>query len=265
METLEPVFTDEQIDQFIENGFIRLDHAFSKETAQACRAALWRETGLDPDDPTTWTEPVVRVWESSEEPFIEAANTPRLRAAYDQLVGRDRWVPMRTMGTFPIRFPHKNPPQDVAWHVDGSYQSDNDPFFWLNLRSRDRALLVLFLYSDVTEDDGPTRVRVGSHLDVPPLLEPAGEAGMSLRTLIDQLSCTEGRPEALVTGEAGDVYLVHPFTVHSAQEHRGKEPRFLAQPQLFPQGTLVVDGGPGTEYNAVERAIRKGLGRSDQG
>jgi hypothetical protein len=53
--------------------------------------------------------------------------------------------------------------------------------------------------------------------------------------------------------------------VHSAQERRGEEPRFLAQPQLFPQGTLVVDGGPGTEYNAAERAIRKGLGRSDQG
>ncbi len=35
---------------------------------------------------------------------------------------------------------------------------------------------------------------------------------------------------ALATGEAGTVYLCHPFLVHAAQIHRGKRPRFMAQP-----------------------------------
>jgi hypothetical protein len=30
------------------------------------------------------------------------------------------------------------------------------------------------------------------------------------------------------------VYLCHPFIVHSAQPHRGKTPRFMAQPPLLP-------------------------------
>lgn len=47
----------------------------------------------------------------------------------------------------------------------------------LSLRSRGRALLMLFLFSDVSPDDAPTRIRVGSHLDVPMLLEPGGEDG----------------------------------------------------------------------------------------
>ena len=37
-----------------------------------------------------------------------------------------------------------------------------------------RALLMLFLFSEVGEDDAPTRIRVGSHLDVPPVLAPHG-------------------------------------------------------------------------------------------
>lgn len=38
---------------------------------------------------------------------------------------------------------------------------------------------MLFLFSDVGEDDAPTRIRVGSHLDVPAALAPAGDEGMS--------------------------------------------------------------------------------------
>jgi hypothetical protein len=80
--------------------------------------------------------------------------------------------------------------------------------------SKGRALLMLFLFSDVGEQDAPMRIRVGSHLDVARLLEPAGEAGMSDLDL-DRVGA--GRPQVLATGEAGTVYLCHPFLVHAAQ------------------------------------------------
>jgi hypothetical protein len=44
--------------------------------------------------------------------------------------------------------------------------------------SRERGLLALFLFTDVGEDDAPTRILPGSHLDVPPVGVSAGEAGM---------------------------------------------------------------------------------------
>jgi len=34
---------------------------------------------------------------------------------------------------------------------------------------------MLFLFSDVGEDDAPTRILVGSYLDAPRILEPAGD------------------------------------------------------------------------------------------
>lgn len=42
-------------------------------------------------------------------------------------------------------------------------------------------------------------------------------------------SASAGRDVAVATGVPGDMYLVHPFTVHAADEHRGRVPRFMAQ------------------------------------
>jgi hypothetical protein len=37
------------------------------------------------------------------------------------------------------------------------------------------------------------------------------------------------RPVVHATGEPGDMYVLHPFTAHVADEHRGHTPRFMAQ------------------------------------
>ncbi|WP_454758216.1 phytanoyl-CoA dioxygenase family protein [Caulobacter segnis] len=106
-------------------------------------------------------------------------------------------------------------------------------------RSRGRALLMLFLFSDVGEDDAPTRIRAGSHRDIARQLAPAGEAGLTLGELAaDGFRTSAHRPEVAATGPAGTVYLYHPFLVHAAQPHRGTLPRFLAQPPLEPEGPL---------------------------
>ena len=66
--------------------------------------------------------------------------------------------------------------------------------------------------------------------------------------------------EALATGPAGTVYLCHPFLVHSAQKHRGKQVKFMAQPPLLPTGVLQIDRADGN-YSPVELAIRVALDR----
>lgn len=142
---------------------------------------------LDPHDRATWTKPVIRLPGYGGGPFQEAANTPVLHAAFDQLVGKGRWAPRDGLGSFPVRFPHPDDPGDAGWHVDLSFPGDDcDPneqrdfSAWrVNVTSRGRALLMLFLFSDVGEDDAPTRIRVGSHMDMARFLEPAGEPGMS--------------------------------------------------------------------------------------
>jgi hypothetical protein len=125
----------------------------------------------------------------------------------------------------------------------------------VNVTSRGRALLMLFLFSDVGEEDAPTRIRAGSHHDMARFLAPAGQAGMS-HLVLDQIGA--GRPQALATGEAGTVYLCHPFLVHAAQMHRGSVPRFMAQPPLLPAEPLRLDREDG-DYSPVEIALRQAL------
>jgi hypothetical protein len=64
--------------------------------------------------------------------------------------------------------------------------------------------------------------------------------------------------EIMATGEAGTVYLCHPFLVHAAQSHRGTTPRFMAQPPLHPNLPLELERGDG-DYSLIEEAILLGL------
>jgi hypothetical protein len=251
-----------QIQQFIDDGFIRLEGAFPRRLADEGRAILWRDTECDPHDPQTWTQPVIRLGGYGQEPFKEAVNTPQLHEAFDQLVGKGRWEPRASLGTFPIRFPSPDDPGDAGWHLDASFAdegSDPDDFLsWrVNVHSKGRALLMLFLFSDVGELDAPTRIRVGSHLDMAQWLEPAGKAGVPVMEL--NLECSAHRPQVLAVGEAGTVYLCHPFLVHAAQPHRGSEPRFMAQPPLYPAQPLQLHRAD-NKYSPVEIAIRNGIG-----
>jgi len=72
-----------QIDGFIRDGFVQLEAAFARETADEGRAILWRDLGCDPDDAATWTRPVVRLAQYAQAPFVRAANcsAPRMLRA----------------------------------------------------------------------------------------------------------------------------------------------------------------------------------------
>ncbi len=252
-----------QIDSFIDDGFVRIDDAFPRVVADDCRAILWSLTGCDPDNQSTWTRPVIRIHACEDAPFSASVNTHRLHIAFNLLVGRGRWEPRFSMGTFQIRFPSDQPPGDDGWHIDVSYGWEERPDDFLswraNIYSKQRALLMLFLYSDVGEMDAPTRIRVGSHHVMARELAPAGEAGLSLRDLgADGFASTAGLPEALATGPAGTVYLCHPFLVHAAQPHRGTQPKFMAQPPLALCEPLKLERSDGA-YSPVETAIRIAL------
>ena len=165
-----------------------------------------------------------------------------------------------------VRFPHPDYPGDVGWHIDASFPPPERPdsyFDWrVNVRSDGRALLMLFLFSDVSEQDAPTRIRLGSHLKVASLLAPAGEKGMSMMEISQLVERdTAGLPETSATGAAGTVYLCHPFLLHAAQPHRGTMPRFLAQPPLIPKVSFELTRRDGN-YSLVERAIRLGIGET---
>ena len=243
--------SDAQVERFIQEGFVRIDNAFPRDVAKECCALLWRETGCDPADPASWTRPVIRISHHDGEPFNKAVNTPGLHAAFDRLVGKGRWCPRHNIGGFPIRFPHPDDPGDTGWHIDGLEES-------FSLASEGRALVMLFLFSDVARFDAPTRIRIGSHRPMARRLAAGGDAGLPAKEVSRAAKSLNILPEGLATGKAGTVYLCHPFLVHAAQRHRGTSPRFLAQPPLAPKVPFQLYRED-SDYAPVEIAIRLAL------
>ncbi len=247
--------------QFLDEGFLAVRGAIAPDVTAACADLLWAETGCDREDPTTWTQPVIWVGDMAAPPFVEAASAPAVVVALDALVGPGRWVPRRSLGSFPLRFPHREEPDDAGWHIEGSYLPEGRTTGHANVCSKDRALLLLFLFTDVDDADAPTRIRIGSHLDIPRVLAPYGEDGVSVFRAAHEIEAASAhRPLALATGHAGDVFVCHPFLVHAAQPHHGNRPRFLAQPPIAPAVPLDPFG-PLNALSPVELAIHRGLGR----
>jgi len=63
---------------------------------------------------------------------------------------------------------------------------------------------------------------------------------------------------ALATRDAGTVYLCHPFLIHVAQTHRGRQPRFMSQPPLASATPLRLERNDGA-YSPLETAITAAL------
>lgn len=253
--------TQPSIDRFCEDGVIAVRGAVPAPTVQRCVDAIERELrarGVEPRDAATWSAPVVRVNCPDGPAFAAAGMSRALHEVYDALLGAGRWIPRDGVGgTVPVRFPSTKDPGDAGWHIDGSYDVDGQ--WWVNVRSRGRGLLALFLFTDVSDADAPTEVLVGSHLDVPRALAPFGDRGVFFGDVTARLPATTfQRPRARATGRGGDVYLCHPFLVHRATwPHRGTRPRMIAQPSIPQyQPFALRDGG---DECAVERAILRGL------
>ena len=250
------------VDDFIANGFIAVRAAVAPENVRACVRSIedeLRARGVDPRDPLTWTKPVVRFACPEGPAFAAAGTSPALCNLYDRLLGPDRWIRRQGVGgEVPVRFPSMTDPGDAGWHFDGSYDVGGQ--WWVNVQSRGRALLALFLFTDVGERDAPTEILVGSHLDVPRLLAPFGERGV-FHGDVELPPSTFRRRSVRATGRAGDVYVCHPFLVHRATwPHRGTGRRMLAQPAIDLHHPFALrENAP---VCAVDQAILQGLGQS---
>src|SRR5690606_37794480 len=119
------ILSTKEIEQFIHQGYVRIDNAFSKEIADKAVDILWKDIPFDRNDAASWTAPVIRLGMYPQEPFVESLNSETMHAIFDQLIGKDRWIPCRNVGTFPVRFPSDKQPNDTGKYVDASFPGED--------------------------------------------------------------------------------------------------------------------------------------------
>lgn len=269
------------IDAFVRDGYLRLRGAFSRELAAAWVADANRRIreeperwvrgydvgdperdlrGYDPADPATWSWPVIYLDGAHRLPYRELS--PRLWGAICDLVGGpervaseffadDFVVSLRPFGARSDPFPGKG---DRAWHVDNASRR-------ARLDAYTNGLVLVALFSDLAPASGGTWLALDSIAKVARLLADAPE-GVDLvereRVAALTLECERFLE---VTGEVGDVFLLHPFMLHAGTVNPSGRIRWMSNPNIELRGPLRLDHRDPSRASPVERAILAGLPR----
>jgi hypothetical protein len=243
------------VKQFERDGFVRVRNAFSPDAAAEMRDAVWdtlAARGVARDDPATWREDAVHhLQKLKRHPAFDAIGTSVTLGAIESLLGHKVVPP--DWGAFFILFPSGrewNVPHE-GWHVDHDWNGAVSPLTELKVQS---------LFGDVAPRAGGMTIVAGSHHVVAELvsgiaatkprairlsvmaghpylkeLSTPGDATTRIARFVDAEEDVLGYPLRVVelSGEAGDVFLIHPLVLHTRPTNAGSYPRFMLNKDLY--------------------------------
>jgi hypothetical protein len=250
---------------FEESGFIRIERAFSPDDARAMSALLWsvfaRTFGIEESDPSTWDRPFRKrpLVDAGSSPLFDELLTDRLAAVVDDLLGPDAWEWPRDWGEFLVTFPNASrwTLPHTGWHQDWAFAQDCEPvrffkaFAFLNeVRVGGGGTLVVSgshrlagRFDEGRAVDGSGRPVKGSQrmyreCEWLRRLTSPGESAARQRTLMQEASEVDGRRLQVVelTGEPGDVVIIHPWLIHAIAPNAKDTPRFMRTPLFTSKG-----------------------------
>lgn len=279
--TWTPTFlTEQQREDFLRDGLLTLRGVFDPELARR-----WRIDGLrrlreeperwvrgyanklaldpsrslanfSPDEPATWTWP--RIDLLGPESLVIEEFSPQTWAAICDLLGGPGRVETRSWGQYLILnlcdgspYGEDQPaPHDSGWHID-----DPNPLTRLD-RIRN-GLVGIALFDKLLPKSGNTWLA----LDSVPLVarelaaHPEGVDFINERGRMITGRCARFHE---ITGEAGDVFLLHPLMMHSASRNRSGRIRWMANPMVYLEQPLDPHR-PIAELSLVELAIHRAI------
>jgi hypothetical protein len=253
------VLSAADIAHFLERGYVKLRGCFSRSFATYLTDFNWRRSGLDRHAPETWPSSRVRYPPRHRAEFPEAF--PKLWEAVCTLVGGPERLasPCRWHDGFHVNYrllPERDPDAAAAtelnWHIDG----DRHRIF---LDETGEAIVPFMLFSDVEPGAGGSMLALDSvghiarHLrdqreGVLPSAMPYAEIFARCREFLE------------VTGEIGDVYLLHPMMLHRASPNPSGRARFQSVPHMAASGPFDLARPDPRDRSPVERAILNALG-----
>ena len=251
------MLTPQQHEQFLTEGHLVLKGAFNREDSLAWVRDECAHAGYDVDDPMTWKKDYERINLQRQE-LLENYAPTAWQASCDLLGGAERVANKPVINLFAMNFqqgadqPFQPPTaQSPGWHKDGWH-------FRHFLDSPEQALLGIPLFTDVLPGGGATFIAADSVGVVARFLsahpEGVGPDDFDTKALLSE--CRDFRE---ATGDAGDVYLLHPYLLHAVGQNVLKRPRAitnLCYEFKEPMNFHRADGN----YSPVEEAVLRGLG-----
>lgn len=252
--------TDEQVETFLTRGFVLVKNAIDKEKIDDWTQSVWTRLGYDATDKSTWEQH--RIHMPTHQRMEAKEFAPRAWDAMCELVGGEERIkqPCTWGDGFIVNLGKEEDaetwqppsPEVKGWHKDGD-------FFLHFLDSPEQALLTIVLWSDVLPKGGSTFVAGDSVPVIARFLAQHPEGvppmGFDFTGLIHQ--CSDFFE---ATGEAGDIYLLHPYILHASSQNALRLPRYITNPAISLAEPMNFNRENPEDFSLVERAVLRGLG-----
>jgi len=262
------MLTPEQLDEFRRFGILRVPGAVSSRVANAMCDSVWemlaRRYRIRRDYPETWK--AQRIMGTKERPdaitFAQIVN-PTLRAVLDQILAPAQWECDQHWGSLLVSFPGAYPEAPDGWNVGHQGWHFDAPLV--------RALPDLYgvriftCLADVEPQGGATLVVAGSGRLARALANARAVAKLRSADIrkglmrryewINELCSYDGATDRVerfmkkstmlddvevrvveMTGQPGDVYLMHPVTMHAGSPNCLATPRIVLSTTVYQRG-----------------------------
>lgn len=271
-----PGLNQHQRDQFLATGVVHLPGVIPRSAADDMADRLWEtlagQHGLIRDRPETWTkERPARFRDLRHSGAFADMASPGLTALLDDLFGEGGWTAPAHWGQPLVTFPTGRTAWSVphaAWHLDIPPGQVLEP--WPDY-------IRIFTFLAPLEPGGGGTVYVsGSHRVVMQLMAEAGRARIRSATVSGALrlespwiaalcspdhdpqrtarlmhTCAKVRGVDLrvgeMTGQPGDVVLMHPATLHSLSPNVRTTPRLMLAESVYALHTGRRSGGDASQ------------------
>jgi hypothetical protein len=247
------VLTHRQVNDFLVKGYVKIPACFDRRLADEWRRLAWERVGYAEDDPATWSE--ARMHLPSMNTVDARTFAPTAFGAICDLLGGEQRIvePVNWGDGFIINFntradePWQEPsPSAPGWHKDGDW-------FRHFLDSPEQGLLTIIIWSDIQAQSGGTFVATDSVAPVARYLHQHPQGCHPAETQFGRLvDACEAFDE--VTGEVGDVFLLHPFLLHAASNNPSGRARFITNPPVSLREPMCFSRADG-DFSPVERGV----------
>lgn len=286
----------EEIEHFMEKGWIKITEAIPRELALKAQQQLWQiaeqRFGIT-EDRQSWKSSFYQLSENYRDGVFGQCSTPKLMDSIRALLGHGRLDEIYEkegipFGWWPINLAEGskeewNVPVN-KWHWDGLH-------FRPYVDHPDHGLLMFVLFSDIEPRGGGALLAEGSHKLVIQYLQNFLDGAIEYKedalTLIDKSNpwlaeltdnhSQQSAPERIskfmeqqyfdksgvqlrvveCVGDAGDAYLINPFIYRTGSQNHSGKARLMCNFPVPLKGKMNLNREEDSAYSILEQSIRR--------
>ena len=262
------MLTPEQRDEFDRCGILRVPGAVPARDAEAMCDQVWRvlsgRYGAHRNDPESWKAQRIAGWKDFPKSMTFAeVGSSAMRAIFDALLGSDEWEEPEHWASLLVSFPGAYPPAPDGWSLPREGWHLDAPV--VRALPHLYGLRIFTCLAKIDPRGGATLVVAGSHRLAQGLANSRSIARIrsadvrkgliqryrwvkelcsadSRKDRVEQFMRTATKAEDVdlrvveMTGDPGDVYLMHPLMMHAASPNCLGMPRIALTTTIYKRG-----------------------------